>query len=117
MTPTSRCRTSVRVRGNASFGEWVTSPDDCYIPILEDMTGSLTDALDDMITESRANIRRLKGFTDQPLFPRALYPSVVAVMHAETLRLDMLRSVYEELGGSESPVPDPRTADSLIGNW
>lgn len=70
------------------------------------MAGSLTDALDDMIEESRANIRRLKGFADQPLFPRALYPSVVDVMQAETMRLEMLRTVYENLGGPDSPAQD-----------
>ncbi|HTW48440.1 MAG TPA: hypothetical protein VMD92_10845 [Acidobacteriaceae bacterium] len=62
------------------------------------MGDSLTDALDTMIEEARANIRRLKGFADRPFFPRDLYPTVIDVMHAETLRLDMLRSVYEELG-------------------
>jgi hypothetical protein len=62
------------------------------------MRGSLTDALDGMIAESCANIRRLKGFAEQPFFPKALYPFVIDVMHAETLRLDMLRTVYEELG-------------------
>lgn len=72
----------------------------------ENMAGSLTDALDDMIEESRANIRRLKGFADQPFFPRALYPSVIDVMQAETLRLEMLRTVYEELGGPEPTVQD-----------
>jgi hypothetical protein len=62
------------------------------------MADSLTDVLDGMIAESCANSRRLKGFADQPFFPKALYSSVIDVMHAETLRLDMLRSVYEELG-------------------
>jgi len=62
------------------------------------MADSLSDALDAMIEESRTNIRRLKGFAEQPLFPRDLYPPVVDLMHAETLRLDMLRSVYEDLG-------------------
>ncbi|HTV13062.1 MAG TPA: hypothetical protein VME68_00015 [Acidobacteriaceae bacterium] len=73
---------------------------------VEDMAGSLTDALDDMIEESRANIRRLKGFAEQPMFPKALYPSVIDVMHAETLRLEMLRSVFEDLGGPDSPAGD-----------
>lgn len=73
---------------------------------VEDMAGSLTDALDDMIEESRANIRRLRGFAEQPLFPKALYPSVIDVMQAERLRLEMLRTVYEDLGGPESPAGD-----------
>lgn len=62
------------------------------------MADSLADTLDSMIEESRSNIRRLKGFAEQPFFPRALYPPVVDLMHAETLRLDMLRSVFEDLG-------------------
>jgi hypothetical protein len=71
------------------------------------MADSLTDALDTMIAESRANIRRLKGFAEQPFFPKALYPSVVEVMHAETLRLDMLRTVYEELGDQSTQHLEP----------
>lgn len=74
------------------------------------MADSLSDALDAMIAESRGNIRRLKGFADQPLFPKALYPPVIDLMHAETLRLDMLRSVYEDLGESQSQPQDRRTA-------
>jgi hypothetical protein len=70
------------------------------------MADSLTDALDAMIEEARVNIRRLKGFADQPLFPRALYPFVIDVLHTEILRLDMLRSVYEELGEVSTPTFD-----------
>jgi hypothetical protein len=62
------------------------------------MADSLADVLDAMMTESRDNIRRLNGFADQPLFSKLLYPVVIDVLQAETLRLDMLRSVYEELG-------------------
>lgn len=62
------------------------------------MAASLADVLDEMMTESRDNIRRLNGFADQPFFSRVLYPVVVDVLQAETLRLDMLRSVFEELG-------------------
>jgi hypothetical protein len=62
------------------------------------MVDLLTDVLDTLIAESRTNVRRLKGFSDQPMFPKTLYPSVINLTHAETLRLDMLGSVYEELG-------------------
>lgn len=62
------------------------------------MADSLTDVLDTMIDESRSNIRRLKSLADQRFSPKALNPSVIHVIHAETLRLDMLRLVYEELG-------------------
>jgi hypothetical protein len=64
------------------------------------MPASLADVLDDMISESRGNIQRLNTFAEQPFFPKLLYPVVVDVLQAETLRLDMLRSVYEELGDS-----------------
>jgi hypothetical protein len=79
-------------------GHGVTTRELAILQSEEDMADSLTDVLDAMIAESHANIRRLKGFADQPFFPRALYPSVINVMQAETLRLDMLRFVYEELG-------------------
>jgi hypothetical protein len=62
------------------------------------MASSLADVLDEMITESRGNIQRLNVFAEQPFFPRLLYPVVIEVLQAETLRLDMLRTVYEDLG-------------------
>jgi hypothetical protein len=62
------------------------------------MAASLADVLDNMITESRGNIQRLTTCASQPLFPRVLYPVVIDVLQAEKLRLDMLRTAYEDLG-------------------
>ncbi len=53
-----------------------------------------------MIEESQRNIRRLRGLADVPLLDGTLRCAVVDILHAEGLRLEMLRSAYEELGES-----------------
>jgi hypothetical protein len=62
------------------------------------------DTLDAMIEEANHNVQRLRDLADTPLLPKGLYVTVINVLQAETLRLDMLRSVYQELG--DAPVPD-----------
>lgn len=57
----------------------------------------LADTLEDMIQESNHNVRRLKDLADFAFLPKTLQSIVIEVMHAETLRLDMLRSAYQDL--------------------
>jgi hypothetical protein len=57
----------------------------------------LADTLEDMIQESNDNVRRLKDLADYPFLSKSLHCVVIDVMQAETLRLDMLRSIYQEL--------------------
>lgn len=57
----------------------------------------LADTLEDMIQESNQNVRRLQDLVDFAFLPKTLQSIVIDVMQAETLRLDMLRSVYQEL--------------------
>jgi hypothetical protein len=57
----------------------------------------LADTLEDMIQESNHNVRRLKDLADFAFLPKSLHCVVIDVMQAETLRLDMLRTIYQEL--------------------
>ena len=68
------------------------------------------DTLDAMIEEANHNVRRLRDLADSPFLPKGLQFAVINVLHAETLRLDMLRSAYQELG--DAPV-----TDLPLGNW
>jgi hypothetical protein len=58
----------------------------------------LADTLEEMIQESNNNVRLLKDMASSPYLPKALEYAVTDVIHAETLRLDTLRSIYQELG-------------------
>jgi hypothetical protein len=62
----------------------------------------LADTLEEMIQESNHNVRRLKDLADFAFLPQDLQCVVIDMMHAEKLRLDMLRSVYEDLGDTSS---------------
>jgi hypothetical protein len=57
----------------------------------------LADTLEDMIQESNQNVRRLKDLVDFAFLPKPLQSIVIDMMQAETLRRDMLRSIYQEL--------------------
>jgi hypothetical protein len=57
----------------------------------------LADTLEDMIQESNHNVRRLKELADFVFLPKSLQHVVIDMMQAETLRLDMLRSIYQDL--------------------
>jgi hypothetical protein len=57
----------------------------------------LADTLESMIQESNLNVRRLKDLADFAFLPKSLKSVVIDMMHAETLRLDMLRTVYQDL--------------------
>jgi hypothetical protein len=64
----------------------------------------LADTLEDMIQESNENVRRLKDLAAYPFLSKALQCVVIDVMQAETLRLDMLRSVYQDLDEDPSNI-------------
>jgi hypothetical protein len=86
-----------------SFVELVAFP--CIAKLWQEWEMTcLADTLEDMIQESNQNVRRLKDLADYPFLSKSLQCVVIDVMQAETLRLDMLRSIYQELDEHSSKI-------------
>jgi hypothetical protein len=58
---------------------------------------SFFDLVSAMINDAQNNIRQLRQHADSPLESSTLRHAINDVLHAESLRLDMLRTVISEI--------------------